>query len=507
VVNRAEGNPLFATQLVRQLVVERALVRRGRRYSLARHLDIGGILPADIGAVWERRIALSGAKEDDLRALALVRERVSLEVADALGKLAGTGLADSIDRALAADLLQRDGELYAWAHGLLRDYLVRSVPQAEASRLHGWSAEALASLVGREDVQEERAMHLANAHRHREACDAMLDAALWSWRRAEREGRQRRAEVLRAWSAASGFPDLEARALAELGHIHADSGNFDEANEAIEGARAKLATETAHEATNAWVLFRTAQMLSLRGQAEAGAKAYLNATVAARVSRESEVEATSLLQLAVGAYRRGSNLEARRLFDDAASLARMARNRATEALALLQRSALEEPTQQDQLLRSAIEMARAAGALRIELMARQMWVDVLWRMGERERARIEASSVSNEAERRSLRQTVSILELQAACWAAEEDDWERLRLHRKRASAWGAEAGAVPERAFAAALDLVLAFADGDEPRAQEAIEKLQCEGRGYDEPTFRELITKAATLAPPHMSQQLARR
>jgi hypothetical protein len=113
--------------------------------------------------------------------------------------------------------------------------------------------------------------------------------------------------------------------------------------------------------------------------------------------------------------------------------------------------------------------------------------------------------VSAEAARRSLRQTVSIVELQAACWAVEEGAWDIAAEHRRIAGEWGAASGAVPERAYAAALDLVLALARHDHRAASASIEKLQCEAKGYEERTFRELVSKAIELASPDIAQRLS--
>ena len=73
-------------------------------------------------------------------------------------------------------LLRLEGNAYVWAHGLLRDYLIQRLGASETKRLSALAAGALAVLVGREDVQEERGRHLWNAEgRAREACEAMLD--------------------------------------------------------------------------------------------------------------------------------------------------------------------------------------------------------------------------------------------------------------------------------------------------------------------------------------------
>src|SRR5439155_12464875 len=53
---RSEGNPLFASQLLRELVQADALERREGRYRLSKTFDLARV-PGDVAAIWERRIA------------------------------------------------------------------------------------------------------------------------------------------------------------------------------------------------------------------------------------------------------------------------------------------------------------------------------------------------------------------------------------------------------------------------------------------------------------------
>jgi serine/threonine protein kinase len=499
-VRRSEGNPLFATQLVRQLVLERAVRRHEGHYVLAGDMDVDTVLPGDIGAVWGRRIALAGASERDLQALAVVRDRVSTEVAGALALLAGPTFGHSIGRALAAGLLERTGEAYAWTHGLLRDFLVGRVEPKRVAVVHAWAAEALELLVGREDVQEERAHHLWRAEKQAEACEAMLDAAMWSWRRAERDARLRRLASLREWVDPNRL-DLSVRAHAEIAHAHAEGGDFHDANSSLERIAAQLGNSGGKD--GCWSWFRRAQTLRLQGRRDEGAESNQRAVTLARSSNELEVEALSLTQLALDAYRTGRSEEARALFETASAVAHQSHNRTTEAQVMLQQSALYDVEAREATLRRAADIARAAGALRVELMAKQCWIDALWASGEHSRAIEEATALSAQAARRALRQTVSLVELQAACWAVEDDDWDAASRHRAAAAQWGASSGAVPERATLAALDLLLALVRG-EANVAGAADRVVAEGTGYNEQMFRDLVARAADLAPPTLATRL---
>jgi hypothetical protein len=151
-----------------------------------------------------------------------------------------------------------------------------------------------------------------------------------------------------------------------------------------------------------------------------------------------------------------------------------------------------------------MEMARAAGALRIEIMVRQMWCDALWRTGDHARARAEVGGVTSEADRRHLRQVASLAELQAACWAVEEEDWLAAREHRDNAAAHGAATGALPERAHLSGLDLALALSADDSKAIDCAVDSLVREGKGYGEKSFRELLKKIEDLSPPELKARL---
>lgn len=208
---RAEGNPLFATLLLRQLVVGEALVRRGGRHRLrpGRGLEA---LPADVDALLGRRLEQAGAPRRELAALALVRDRVALPVAAELARRLGERAAEAWDAALAAGLLRVEGGAYAFEHGLLREHLVRGLGPAEARALHALAAEVLATFVGREDVQEERAHHLRAAGHLPEACEALLDPT-----GAAPTSLSRRARLAALWAREARRIDLEARAVAVAG--------------------------------------------------------------------------------------------------------------------------------------------------------------------------------------------------------------------------------------------------------------------------------------------------
>jgi len=512
---RAEGNPLFVTQILRQLVLAEAVERRDGRYRLGRAFDLSSV-PADISDVWAHRIEQSGARTRDLAALAVVRPRVSLEIAaelcrllaalaEPLGDAPPHAFEQSIARALAAGLLRVEGGAYVWAHGLLRDHLIKSLPSHHACRLHALAAAALAPLVDREDVQEERACHLRAAGRLREACETILEAGLWSFRRADMAPRRARFEALTAWAKAAKLADLEARGLAELAYYHAEIGERERADQLLGAARGR-AEQLSTLAVSSWIALRASQVARLAGRVDEGARITAEALVLARTHGVGEVERLALLQIGLDAARRGKVAEARRTLVDAASLCHVAGDRVGEAMALRSLTLVEESDVALGLLESAIELARLSGALRFELTAKQVWVELLWRTGARDRARREARELIIEASRRRLRQTASLLELQSAIWAVSDSDWRDARDHRDAAAAWGAARGAVVERVALAALDVALAAAKGDECAAFSALATLEPIREGYDDASIRDLLAQAAALAPSALAPRICR-
>ncbi len=138
---RALGNPLFVTHLIQQLVVAEAVERRDGRYRLARAFDLSTV-PADIRAVWSRRIDQSGASAADLATLALVRERVSLNVAEELASLGRYPLARRRPR-----------------EGAERSHRSRGRSGATAPATDGLAPRAPERRIGRERARLDRRSH------------------------------------------------------------------------------------------------------------------------------------------------------------------------------------------------------------------------------------------------------------------------------------------------------------------------------------------------------------
>ena len=178
VVARAEGNPLFAIQLVGDWVARGILELRDD--GLALRDDASAAIPDGIHQVWMGRFdrVLGGRSE---------AARASLEVAAALGQFvdwaewrgscrrAGTSPPASLLGDLAAQgLVRSDPQGWAFVHGMARESLERSAREGHRwPQLNSACADQLAAAAGR-DVNERVGLLMVEAGRHEEALGRLL---------------------------------------------------------------------------------------------------------------------------------------------------------------------------------------------------------------------------------------------------------------------------------------------------------------------------------------------
>ncbi|MDZ7652736.1 MAG: AAA family ATPase [Burkholderiaceae bacterium] len=153
------GNPLYALETLKQGLAS-GLLRQGRLPT-----------PVNVGALIERRL-----KQLSERALALAR------VAAIAGVDFGIGLAEHVMGVRAVELADAWGELeaaqvlreQAFAHDLVHDAVLRSVPEAIARHLHAQLAQWLVEHNGE---SARIASHWEAAHENQHAADAWTEAA------------------------------------------------------------------------------------------------------------------------------------------------------------------------------------------------------------------------------------------------------------------------------------------------------------------------------------------
>ena len=175
ITERTGGNPLFVSEYARLAPEERA----------------SGTLPLAVRAVVGRRLSgLEPAVLEALQAAAVIGDVLELGLLQTITGLDIDALADRLDAAADAHVvvLASGAAGYAFAHGLVRDAVLASLPALRRQRLHVRVAAAVAASADR-DRFSRRAQHLvaagplADAGDVLEACRAAaLDAdERWDW--------------------------------------------------------------------------------------------------------------------------------------------------------------------------------------------------------------------------------------------------------------------------------------------------------------------------------------
>jgi class 3 adenylate cyclase len=203
VVERAEGNPFYAGELVRA-VMEQA-VDTLDRVALAHAL---AHLPDTVHAAVLARLDLLPPEEREALQLGAVMGRAfGAEAVAVLGRIAASTAAESCRLLVERDLLRPSGEGYAFRHILIREVAYQTLPRAERARLHGVAAGWLDERAGgREDALAELI-----AFHYREAATLAGGAADAQLKRRAVDWLARAAE-----SAFSGAATIEG-----LGHLRA----------------------------------------------------------------------------------------------------------------------------------------------------------------------------------------------------------------------------------------------------------------------------------------------
>lgn len=181
---QTHGDPLFAIQLVSQLVSQDALRPGSSGFEL--HDEQDNVLAPSIQALWEQRLA-------DFDRAGFPSWRETLEVAAALGQtfsraelraalaLSGLPAADGlieamIVRGMLAPSVER-ADSARWEHAMLREAIAsRSEREGRWTRWHSILADTMQG-AHTEHGLERRGHHLIEAHRLDEAIAVLLEAA------------------------------------------------------------------------------------------------------------------------------------------------------------------------------------------------------------------------------------------------------------------------------------------------------------------------------------------
>jgi class 3 adenylate cyclase/tetratricopeptide (TPR) repeat protein len=144
VLDRTEGNPLFAVELVARLVDDGAVLTRDGRWRLASHAaDVD--LPRNVSVLFGARVdELPPLLADTLAAAAMSGSHPSTGVVGRVLELEPATASERLDRLVRMRLLVDDAGRRQFRHALLRDAVLDRLSPARARDLHLRAAEATA---------------------------------------------------------------------------------------------------------------------------------------------------------------------------------------------------------------------------------------------------------------------------------------------------------------------------------------------------------------------------
>lgn len=213
---RSDGNPFFASELLRSLEERRALYEGSDgTWRLEAADDLG--VPELLQQVLESRLqTVPNAVRDTLSVASVIGNHVPLDILEAVMQRSRLELAEVIDAALEARLIRTSGEdAFQFEHALTRDTLYEQTGAMRRGQIHQQVAEAMARLLPND-----------------------VDSIVYHF---ERASDRRRIE----WLIRSG--DRAARALARLS-----------AAEKYERALDLIGADEHRRSQRAWVLYRLA---------------------------------------------------------------------------------------------------------------------------------------------------------------------------------------------------------------------------------------------------------
>src|SRR5712691_6812220 len=145
VVQQAEGNPLFAGELVRTLVAEGRAHLSDGRWRRRDAQESSASIPVAIHDLLDRRLErLDAAACEVLQVAAIVGHDVDYGLLRRVLPLSEREILDGLDDCLHAAVLEETPAGYRYRHGLLREAAYGRLARARRQQLHRTVAEALA---------------------------------------------------------------------------------------------------------------------------------------------------------------------------------------------------------------------------------------------------------------------------------------------------------------------------------------------------------------------------
>ncbi|MCX8003642.1 MAG: AAA family ATPase [Burkholderiaceae bacterium] len=270
------GNPLYALETLKQGLAGGAL-NRGR---LPTPLAVGALIERRLKQLSERALALA-------RVAAIAGVDFSIALAEEVMGVRAVELADAWAELEAAQVLREQ----AFAHDLVYDAVLRSLPEPIARHLHAQTAQWLTAQSGE---PARIAGHRERAGDRRGAAAAYMEAGRAADQRLRyREAMQsfERAAALfeELQDPAARFQALES-AASSASLLDIDAGEFD-------AIVARLVAAAPDDAARARAMIYGLRSLEVRGDYPAMARDAAQAAVLARGTGQSRIEAYALIAL------------------------------------------------------------------------------------------------------------------------------------------------------------------------------------------------------------------
>ena len=361
--HKTEGNPLFLGEVVRLLSAEGRLERFGEEPAA----DV--TIPREVREVLARRLErLSEPCRGALSLAAVIGGEFHLRVLQAVADLAPERVLDALDEATAARVLMATGPgSYRFAHGVVCDALVESVPAGRRVELHRHVGVALEKLFA--DRLEPHLAELAN-HFLEAAPAGMLDkglryAALAAERAAAQLAYEDAAQLyersLRALELTGADGARRCDLLLALGDAYARAGSAQPARGAFRRA-AGYARRLRSPQRLAQAAFGFGSSRATYPIVDEEVVGLLEEALAALESGDDGLRARLLARLAMELYFAGAPERRAALAEEAVAIARRIGEPATLAYALRARdTALWGPAGVDERLSTAGEVVELAG--------------------------------------------------------------------------------------------------------------------------------------------------
>jgi DNA-binding SARP family transcriptional activator len=243
------GNPLFTTELIRQLSAGQRLVRAGGVWELAEpaRLREPTPVPASLHALMVERLeGLSDAGRGLLDVASVIGESVPLDVllTTAPGERTGEAILDLISEAIDARLIVETGLGYRFFHPLLREGVLRQIPEVRRRALHRRVARTLEEVAPEKDRPvESLAYHYSEAGEIGAAVKYLLAAAGRAESVYDHDDAALRLREALALLAGEQAPErvLQRAEVQELlGDVHRAVGRIHEGVDAYQAALAAL---------------------------------------------------------------------------------------------------------------------------------------------------------------------------------------------------------------------------------------------------------------------------